>query len=159
MHTTTYNWRMYCNKHPKRTYYRAPSTRYSPLVNCVMTIALQFSLNTNAPTTTNKTNLHPQPFHRIIRTVHPQQQQSNHPPGQCHIAHNKPRRTYQIPSSMRLLPNPSNMDTGSAKGPFQNLAQSHRRGNQTILTKIRGNHHGTFRPTKEEHTIHKITQG
>ena len=50
------------------------------------------------------------------------------------------------------------MDPGSEKGPFQNMAQAHRRGDPMIFTQIQSNHAGTFRPTKEKHTINKITQ-
>ena len=89
----------------------------------------------------------------------PGHQQPNYLTGQCHITNNEPPRTYQISSSMCLLSNTSNMDPGREKGPFQNLARCHRRRNPTIPTKIRGNHNGTFRPTKKEHTINKITEG
>ena len=50
------------------------------------------------------------------------------------------------------------MDPGGEKGPFQNMARGHHRGDPTIFTQIRGNHAGTFRPTQEKHTINKITQ-
>ena len=66
-HTTTYNYKMYRHKHLKPTYYQASNIHYYPLVNCVMTIALQSSRNTIATSTTNDRNLSSQASATIPR--------------------------------------------------------------------------------------------
>ena len=54
---TTSAYKMYRHKHLKPTYYQASNTPSYRLVNCVMMIALQFSQNTIAPSTTKTRNL------------------------------------------------------------------------------------------------------
>ena len=59
---------------------------------------------------------------------------------------------------MCLLSNPSHMDAGCPKRPFQNLARGHSRGHKTLLTKIRSYNHGTFGPTTKNIQSPKVPQ-
>ena len=56
-HITILAYKMYRHKHPKPTFYQASNIHSCQLVNCVMTIALQFSQKIIAPYTTNTKNL------------------------------------------------------------------------------------------------------
>ena len=149
---------MYRPKHLKPTYYQASNTPSYRLVNCVMTIALQFSQNTILSSTTNTRNL----SLKVSETMPRDYTNNVYLRPTIKPIHMPMQRCQQKTSKNTLnifinVPFPQPLARGCKlfERPFQNLARSHHRGHKTLLTKIRSHNNGTLGPTTKKHTIHQ----